>query len=167
MSSVPTDPYIDLIETLHLAYPDATYSWRGNLERVVCLWRGSMGDLPAEMVLAAGRRWIATEPKLPHISELRALIANAVSPVPSQSEAYAAGLRWVRGQTEREGDAFGVEVMRSLGGRRALGQMAEVELAKEFGFAYRTAAQQERTTRTANVDTMLGEATSVALGGGE
>ena len=107
------------------------------------------------------------EPKLPHISELRALIANAVAPMPTQSEAYKAGLRWVRGQSPREGDEFGVEVMRSLGDRKVLGGMQEVDLQKEFGFAYRQQAQDERKVRTASVDTMLGEATRVALGGGE
>jgi hypothetical protein len=135
---------------------------------VVALWERSLGDLPPESVTAAGRRWIETEPKLPHISELRALIANAVSPMPTQSEAFRAGLRWVRGQNQRDGDEFGVEVMRSLGGRKALGQMSEADLSREFGFAYRTQGAQERTARTASVDTMLGGPTGrVALGGGE
>ena len=166
--SESTDAFIDLMQELHLAYPDGTYSWRGKIPEVVALWERSFADIPPGVVMAAGRRWIETEPKLPHISELRALIADAVSPVPSQSDALAAGLRWVRGQTEREGDAFGVEVMQSLGGRKALGQMSETDLARDFGFAYRQQAQQERTTRTANVDTMLGETTGrVALGGGE
>ncbi len=160
-----TDPFVTLIADLHLAYPEATYGWRGNIERVVALWRRSLGDLPPEMVAAAGRRWIETEPKLPHISELRALIANAVSPVPTQSAALASGLRWIRGQGLTEDDTFGVEVMKSLGNRRTLGQMSETDLAREFGFAYRTMAQQERTTRTASIDTMLGESTSpVAIG---
>jgi len=162
-----TDPFVALIADLHLAYPEATYGWRGNIERVVALWRRSLGDLPPEMVAAAGRRWIETEPKLPHISELRALIANAVSPVPSQSAALAAGMRWIRGQSQREGDEFGVEVMQSLGSRRTLGQMTETDLAREFGFAYRTMSQQERTSRTAAIDAVLGETTGpAALGGG-
>lgn len=161
------DPFVALIADLHLAYPEATYGWRGNVPQVVELWRRSLGDLPPEMVAAAGRRWIETEPKLPHISELRALIANAVSPVPSQSEALASGLRWVRGRTIRDEDAFGVEVMQSLGNRKVLGQMSETDLAREFGFAYRTMAQQERTSRTAAIDAVLGETTGpAALGGG-
>ena len=157
----------DLIDELHLAYPDATYSWRGKLEGVVSLWERSFGDIPPEVVMLAGRRWIETEPKLPHISELRALIANAVAPVPTQSEAFKAGLRWIRKQDAREGDEFGVEIMRAMGSRGALGQMSETDLARDFGFAYRTAAAQERTQRTASVDTMLGETTRVALGGGK
>lgn len=163
-----SDPFIALIADLHLAYPEATYGWRGNIERVVALWRRSLGDLPPEMVAAAGRRWIETEPKLPHISELRALIANAVSPVPTQSEALASGLRWIRGREVRDEDAFGVEVMQSLGNRKTLGQMSETDLAREFGFAYRTMAQQERTTRTGAIDAVLGETTGpVALTGGK
>lgn len=167
MTQKYSDTFINLIRDLHLAYPDATYGWRGSVEHVVALWERSLGDLPPEAVTAAGRRWIATEPKLPHISELRALIANAVSPVPTQSEAFAAGLRWVRGQTPREGDDFGVEVMKSLGSRGALGQTKLEDLQRDFGFAYRTQAQQERTSRTASVDTMLAEKTAAALGGGK
>lgn len=158
---------IDLIEELQMAYPDGTYSWRGKIPEVVALWERSFGDLPPEVVMAAGRRWIETEPKPPHISELRALIANAVSPVPTQSEAFKAGLRWVRKQDARDGDEFGVEVMRAMGSRGALGQMSETDLSRDFGFAYRTAAAQERTQRTASVDTMLGETTRAALGGGK
>lgn len=157
----------DLIDELHMAYPDATYSWRGKLEGVVSLWERSFADIPPEVVMMAGRRWIATEPKLPHISELRALIADAVAPVPSQADAYASGLRWIRERSLRDEDAFGVEVMRSLGDRKVLGQMSEADLRKEFGFAYRTAAAEERTQRTANVDTMLGETTRVMVGGGK
>lgn len=162
-----TAAFADLIEELHLAYPDATYSWRGKLEGVVSLWERSFADIPPEVVMAAGRRWIATEPKLPHISELRALIANTVAPVPSEADAFAAGLRWIRGQDAKAGDEFGIKVMRSIGGRRTLGMLDLKEVRKDFGFAYRTAAAEERTNRTASVDTMLGETTRVALGGGE
>lgn len=166
--SESTDTFIDLMQELHLAYPDGTYSWRGKIPEVVALWERSFADIPPGVVMAAGRRWIETEPKLPHISELRALIADAVSPVPTQAQAFKSGLRWIRGQGCTEDDAFGVEVMRSIGSAKALGQMSETDLAREFGFAYRQQAQQERTTRTANVDTMLGETTGrVALGGGK
>ncbi len=162
-----TAAFIDLIEELHLAYPDATYSWRGNIPGVVSLWERSFADLPPEVVMAAGRQWIATEPKLPHISELRALSANAVAPVPAQAEAYASGLRWIRDRPLRDEDTFGVEVMQSLGNRKVLGQMDEKDLSRDFGFAYRAAAQDERKVRTASVDTMLGETTRAALGGGK
>jgi len=161
------DTIADLIDELHMAYPDATYSWRGKLEGVVSLWERSFADIPPEVVMLAGRRWIASEPKLPHISELRALIAEAVAPVPSQSEAYASGLRWIRDRSLRDDDAFGVEVMQSIGSRTALGAMKEEDLRKEFGYAYRTAAAQERTQRTASVDTMIGETTRAVLGGGK
>ncbi len=159
--------FADLIEELHMAYPDATYSWRGKLEGVVSLWERAFSDIPPEVVMVAARRWIATEPKLPHISELRALIANAVAPVPSQAEAYASGLRWIRERSLRDEDAFGVEVMKSLGDRKVLGQMKEEDLRREFGFAYRTMAAEERTQRTASVDMMLAERSTAALEQGD
>lgn len=166
--SESADAFIDLMQELHLAYPDGTYSWRGKIPEVVALWERSFADIPPGVVMAAGRRWIETEPKLPHISELRALIAEAVAPVPTEADAFAAGMRWIRDQTEKPGDAFGVDIMKSMGSRRALGQMNEMDVRKSFGFAYRNAALKERTTRTANVDTMLGETTGrVALGGGK
>ena len=152
---------LDLIESLHLAYPEATFGWRGSLANVVDLWRHQLGDLPIEAIEAAVTRWIATHPKLPHISDIRSLLAEAVNPLPSEGEVWGKRNRYFRGDVAKEpfansDDVFAYQVFASIGNPRDLGQMDEAELRRAVGFAYRRLAEGERTERTATVGELRG-----------
>ena len=147
--------FVDLIEMLHLTYPEGTYAWRGKLEAVVSIWANALGDLPGDMVAEAVRRWVLTEPKLPHISDIRGVIQQAVDPLPSEGEAWSEGLDWVRGW-EPASDPFGVYVMKCLGKRRELGQMDAMKLRETFAWEYRRRVEAERTERTASVGELTG-----------
>ena len=146
-----------IMAELEMAYPDATFVWRETVENrasAIRVWHGGLSDLPYEALLAAVRRWIATHPKLPHISDIRTVITEAVNPLPSEGEAWKDGLRWVRnGLVSAEGEVpFGVTVMKSIStNRRDLGQMELDDLKRDFGFAYRRLVEGERTERTATV----------------
>lgn len=159
-AAVTSEQMLELIEELQFAYGDQTYAWRGNVARVVALWHRSLGELPFEAVAAAVRRWIDTEPKLPHVSDIRAMIANAVFPVPSEAQVWAARFRYFRGE-ERDGDEFAFRVFRALGTARELGQTEEKDLREAVGFEYRRMVTQERSERAAHIPELLSDRAAV------
>jgi hypothetical protein len=144
----------DLIEELMLNYPDATYAWRGNMERVAEMWERSLGELPAEVVIAAVRRWVDSQPKLPHVSDIRAMIAEAVTPIPSEGEVWSrrfAYFRHGRGEAMQDEDAFAFAVFADVGSAVDCGQMPPDDLRESVKWAYKRRSERERTERTATV----------------
>ena len=110
----------------------------------------SLGD--AQRVLVT---WFKTEKWAPDPSEIRTLLMEQVNPLPSEGDAWADGLTWVRGG-EPSVTMFGVEVMKSLGKRRELGQMEQTKLREMFGWAFRERVKGERSERTASVGELTG-----------
>lgn len=158
MSPQDRERVLGIITRLHLAYPEGTYSWRGALAAVVDLWAAHLGDLPLPLVEAAVARWIGTQPKLPHVSDIRTLIAQAVDPLPSEGDVYARRFGYFRhepGAPAADDDVFAYRVLAEVGSPRDCGQMSPADLREAVTWAYKRLAERERAERTAHVGAAL------------
>ena len=139
-----------LLAVIAARYP-ASKVWDQDPELTIKAWQMTLDDISlgdAQRVLVT---WFKANKWAPDPSEIRALMAEAVNPLPSEGEVYALRNRYIRGG---DLDPFSERVYRSIGTPRDVGLMpveGKGNLREVLGFAYRRMAGEERTERTAHV----------------
>lgn len=147
----------ELMAELEAAYPDATFGWRENPKASLAVWHRGLSDLPADAVRAAVTRWITTQPKLPHISDLRETIVSIVAPVPSEADVWAMRWGYWRGELEtsrgpdRADHLFALRIFKSIGAVLDTARMSEDTLRDRVKWAYKDAKGVELTDRKADL----------------
>lgn len=119
-------------------------------------WTMTLDDVPYEAVQPVLARWFKTEKWAPDPAELRALIADAVQPVPSEGDVWSrrfAYFRHARGAEARAEDRFAFEVFAAIG--TDCGQMPEDALRESVKWTYKRLVEAERQGRNLDIASEL------------